>query len=268
MRYCVSGRQPYSVMKKADQVKVRWEDRDRIIDFVEKLPDKEIVLEVKELPQTQDFETWKMYHDKFAEFYIAAYDLSLAKLFNLEHIHWYWPFPITSFYELQEIIKLDPVYVVLGPPLFFDLEAVKKIIGNHIGIRLVCNNAKPEYLNFDKQPNFFGPYIRPEDVCYYEDYVEILEFYHENNLKKEETLLRIYKEDKMWPGNLALLIDNFNYHVDNRGIPKDFGEARTYCRQRCQDGGRCRLCQHLCEFSTALRKEKFRRRQEAKIDNN
>ena len=268
MQYCISGRQQYSVLNKTDQVKVRWEDRERIIDFVERIPTKEIILEVKGVPETKDFETWKMYHDKFAEFYIAAYDLRLVDLLNMEHIHWYWPFPITSFYELNEIVKLDPVYVVLGPPLSFDLEAVKKIIGEHVGIRMVCNNAKPEYLNFDKEPNFFGQYIRPEDVKYYEKYVDVLEFDHGNDLKKEETLLRIYKDEQFWPGNLALLIDNFNYHVDNRGIPEDFGKARTYCKQRCQSGGRCRLCKHLCEFSTALRKEKFRRRKEAAIDNN
>ena len=40
MRYCVSGRQPYSVMKRADEIKVAYADRDRIMDFVEKILDK------------------------------------------------------------------------------------------------------------------------------------------------------------------------------------------------------------------------------------
>ena len=67
-------------MKKADQIKVRWEDRDRIIDFVEKLPDKVIILEVKAVPEVKDFETWKMYTEKFKEFYIASHDLRLFEL--------------------------------------------------------------------------------------------------------------------------------------------------------------------------------------------
>jgi hypothetical protein len=35
MHYCVNGRQPYSVLKKADEVYVQHRDKDRIIDFVE-----------------------------------------------------------------------------------------------------------------------------------------------------------------------------------------------------------------------------------------
>ena len=40
MRYCVSGRQPYSVLKRADEVKVAFRDRDRIMDFVENINNK------------------------------------------------------------------------------------------------------------------------------------------------------------------------------------------------------------------------------------
>lgn len=267
MQYCVSGRQPYSVMKKADQIKVRWEDRDRIIDFVEKLPDKVIILEVKAVPEAKDFETWKMYTEKFKEFYIASHDLRLFELLNLEEIKWYWPYSITSYYELQEVLSLKPTYIKLGPPLCFDLPNVQKICGD-IKLRMVCNCARPDYLPDSlKLPQFFGQWVRPEDVPAYEPYVDAFEF-KTDDLKKEEALLRIYSEDKNWPGNLNLLLDNLNYHVDNRGIPEDFGENRTKCRQKCQSGGACRLCQRECEFSNALRKEKFRRRQEAEVDNN
>ena len=267
MHYCVNGRQPYSVMGKADQIIVKWQDRERIIDFVERLPDKEIVLELTEVPEAKEFETWNMYSEKFKNFYIASYDLRLFDLFDMENIQWYWPYPVTSYYELQQIISLKPSYIKLGPPLSFDLKNVKKLVGN-IKLRMVCNNARPEYLP-DKQnlPNFFGQFIRPEDINLYEKYIDVIEFKTED-LKKEETLLKIYKEDRNWPGNLNLLLDNLNFHVDNRGIPEEFGPARIECKQRCQAGGACRLCQRAFEFTDALRKEKYRRRKEADIDNN
>ena len=112
-----------------------------------------------------------------------------------------------------------------------------------------------------------GQFIRPEDIDTYAKYIDAVEF-KIDDLTKESTLLKIYKEDKFWPGNLNLLLDNLYYHVDNRGIPEEFGEVRMNCRQRCQAGRRCHFCQTAFEFSTALRKEKFRRREEAEIDNN
>ena len=274
MKYCIDGRQPYSVMKKADQIKVRYEDRDRIIDFVEKIPDKEIILELKEVPKVEDFATWKMYDEKFENFYIASFNLALYDLLNMEGIKWYWPYPITSYYELREVASLDPEFIQLGPPLSFDLENVKKIVGD-IKLRMVCNCARPSYLpDRLEQPQFFGQFVRPEDVPLYDPYVDAFDF-DCSELKKEETLLHIYKENQNWPGNLNLLIDNLNYNVDNRGIPEEFGQGRINCRQRCQSGGACRLCQRTCEFSNALRKEKYRREKEARdleqqteLDNN
>ena len=74
--------------------------------------------------------------------------------------------------------------------------------------------------------------------------------------EKEETLLKIYKDDKQWPGNLNLILTNFGVNVDNRAIPEQFGEARTQCRQVCQRGGRCRLCYTAINFSKALDRAK------------
>lgn len=267
VKYCIDGRQPYSIMKKSDQIKVRYEDRDRIIDFVERIPDKEIILELKEVPEVSDFATWRMYDEKFENFYIASFNLALFDILNAEGIKWYWPYPITSYYELREVLTLKPAYVQIGPPLSFDLENVKKIAGD-VKLRLVCNCARPSYLP-DEQglPQFFGQFVRPEDVPLYDPYVDAFDF-DSKDMKKEETLLHIYKDNQMWPGNLNLLIDNLNYNVDNRAIPEEFGKARVDCRQRCQSGGACRLCQRTFEFADALRKEKIRRRQEAEVDNN
>ena len=44
MRFCVSGRQPYSVIKRADEVKFNYNDKDKILDLVEKYPDKTVIL--------------------------------------------------------------------------------------------------------------------------------------------------------------------------------------------------------------------------------
>ena len=257
MKYCISGRQSYSVMEKADQIKVKYEDQDRIIDFVEKLPDKEIILELKSLPDKNVFKTWRMYDEKFANFYIALHDLNLYELLNAEGIKWYWPYPVTSYYELKEILKLCPSFIQLGPPLSFDLENVQKIVGE-IKLRMICNFSRPKYLpKNNKDPQFFGQWVRPEDVHLYEPYIEIFEFeFEEDGLKKEETYLHIYKDNKYWPGNLNLLIEQLNFNVDNRSIPEEFGKARIKCCQRCLYGRSCRICYNALNFSELMRKER------------
>lgn len=93
-----------------------------------------------------------------------------------------------------------------------------------------------------------GTYIRPEDIQYYEEYVDTLEFYSEFN-KQEETLFKIYKNDKKWPGNLKLIIANLKSDVDNRGLPEEFGKIRVQCRQNCMRNGACNFCETAFIFS-------------------
>ena len=74
----------------------------------------------------------------------------------------------------------------------------------------------------------YGPYIRPEDVDFYEKYIDHIEFITKS-LEKELTLIKVYKEDKQWPGNLNLLLDNLGENVDNRGFDARFAKNRTTC---------------------------------------
>jgi hypothetical protein len=178
MRYCVSGRQPYSIMKKADEIKVNYNDRDRIMDFVEKLPDKTIILDVP--GDEADWNTWYMYADKFAEFYIALHNLNRAHEFNDSGVKWYWPYPITSYYELKGILALNPYYILLGAPLVFDLEHVHNM--SNALIRIVPNVAYDSYI--PRADGICGHWVRPEDLKYYAPYVNSIEFVTDD-LEKE-----------------------------------------------------------------------------------
>lgn len=255
MKFCISGRQPYSVLKRADEVKVMYPDRDRILDFIENIPDKTIILDVPDVEA--DFKVWHMYDERFEAFYVALHNLARAEEFNGEGIKWYWPYPVTSFYELQSIIQLRPSYVMIGAPLSFDLEAVAQVVED-IPVRMVANVAKPQYLITNHQDyNITGQWIRPEDVDAYSEYVTTLEFDGvSNNLQKEEALLRVYKEAKMWLGNLNLLIDEFNYNVDNRAIPEGLVKARMNCGQRCMKDGICHRCYNSIILANRLRQYK------------
>lgn len=271
MRYCVSGRQPYSVIKKADEIKFQYNDRDRILDLVERFPDKTIILDVP--GAEENWELWKMYHEKFFEFHVALHDLNRVEEFNKENVNWYWPYPITSYYELDMIVNLHPSYIMIGPPLSFDLDQVNLHLYDpcddtkQIPLRLVANVAHPNYLPTNGMHGICGQWVRPEDTQLYSTRIQCLEF--ENvDLKQEETMLHIYKENRAWPGNLNLLIQKLNFNVDNRAIPEELGEKRMTCGQRCWRTGSCQLCVRAFAFAEEIRKEKERRNQTSIVDNN
>ena len=256
MKYCIGGRQGYPTLNKADQVKVEYRDKDRIMDFIEKIPDKTIILEVDDFVK-DDLQTLLMYKEKLNDFVLCFKDLNLAKVFKEFDFKFYWNYPITSYYELQGILALEPEYLLLGAPLFFDLEFISQY---NVKIRLVANVACESYI--PRENGIRGTWIRPEDVKVYEQYVDVLEF-KMCNLEQERTLLHIYKDNGNWPGNLNLLIQNLGFHVDNRAIPEEIGEVRVKCGQRCMRHGRCRYCETAFKFADELRKEHERRVMEA-----
>ena len=210
-----------------------------------------------------------MYSEKFQEFYVALHDLRRWNEFAEQGIKWLWPYPITSYYELHSILALRPAYVMLGAPLSFDLDRVRKLTDPlGVKVRMSVNQARPSYLPVvpDELSGVCGQWVRPEDVAAYEPYVDCFDFI-DVDLKQEEVLLHVYKDNGNWPGNLNLLIKNLDFNVDNRAIVEDFGIFRSHCGQKCFSGHPCRLCLRELEFAKQVRKEKIRRNQKIEIDN-
>jgi hypothetical protein len=272
MRYCVSGRQPYSVLKKADEIKVQFIDKDIIMDFVEKIPDKTIILDVP--GDEEDWATWAMYNEKFYEFFIALHDLSRAAEFNQANIKWYWPYPITTYYELGMIMNLHPSYVMIGQPLSFDLDRIVNHLyddcspenSKPVPLRMVVNVAHPRYLPTNGIHGICGQWVRPEDAAIYSTRIQCFEF-EDVDLKQEEVLLQIYKEHQTWPGNLNLLIKKLDFNVDNRAIPEELGERRMVCGHKCWSGSGCHFCVSALQFAEQVRKIHASKRQKTVIDN-
>lgn len=273
MRFCVNGRQPFTIIKKADEIKFMYQDRERILDLVEDYSNKTIILDV---PGNEgDWKLWEMYNEKFNEFYIALHDLSRASEFNKANIKWYWPYPITTYYELDMIVSLHPSYLMIGPPLTFDLDNIVphtyddniKDNATPIPLRMVVNVAHPKYLPDNGTHGICGQWVRPEDANVYATRINCFEFDECSSLKEEEILLDTYQKQE-WPGNLNFLIKRLNYHIDNRGISKELGQRRMTCGQRCWTTGNCHLCVNEFKFTDMLRKVHYERKEKDLFDNN
>lgn len=248
MKYCISGRQPKSILAKVDEIKMEYRDIDKIFDYMKEFPDKTFIIEI---PKDQNNIDWSLINNfnQSINLILALQNLNLAKYCVDSNIKFYWAYPISTWYELDSIIKLNPCYLFLTAPLSFDLNKVNK--KSNIPIRLCPNLAHDLYM--PRENGIFGPWVRPEDTDLYSQWVETFEFVADE-LSKEEILLHVYKDNKNWPGNLNFLLTNFNYDVDNRAIAEDFGEKRANCGQHCMEKNNCRWCENNIIFANHVKK--------------
>ena len=249
MKYCVSGRQQKSILSQADEIKIMYQDKEKLIDYIEEFGDKTFILEIpKEITSKEiNWDLYKTYSEK-VNFIFCLDNLNLAKDCRENNIKFYWAYPVFSWYEFRSIIMLKPCYISLGAPLSFSLKKVKE--KTTIPIRLCPNLAYDAYI--PRENGLYGTWIRPEDIDIYEDYVAVCDFVV-TELSKEATLLHIYKEKKQWPGNLHLLLTNFDICVDNRALPEEMGKIRVNCGQSCMEDGLCDFCQVAIKFANIIK---------------
>ena len=238
MKYCLSARQPDTILKKADEIKIDMRDFRAIPEFLEKYPNKTLILEMKnDIPEDFSWDMIKTYSE-ISDFYCAASNIDQIQECKFRGIKFYYKFAINSFYELKALKDLGASYILITSPLIFNLEKVKEY---EIPIRVTPNLAYEPYL--PHADGIIGGWIRPEDIKIYGKYIDTFEFYAEE-LKKESALYHIYAENGYWHGNLNLLIDNLNCDFNNDILfdADNFAKRRISCDQKCTKGSLCHYC--------------------------
>lgn len=249
MKFMVSCRQPLVFLKNAEEIRVDYIDIERLADFITNdwVSSAEIVIY---LPKDQiiNWNLINIYKDTL-KIIIAVEETSMIKTVHSYGYKVFWSYPASSFWELQGLLDLGVDQILLDAPICFELAKVKRMCGNRVELRMVVNKCMNEYMQ--RRNGICGPYVRPEDIEIYSDFIDHFEFDTDNSLQKEYTLYKVYAQDKQWPGNLNLLLTYLNADVDNRGfevVPVDdedekfFAHRRINCGQVCQAGGNCNLC--------------------------
>lgn len=251
MKYCLTSRQSKKYLTLADEILVECRDYRQIADLFIDYPDKMIILEIsnEEIDNKDFLKTVEEYAKASENFCCKIYNLLYINWFKNHNIKFYYGYPINSYYDLQGLVDIGVEYITITAPLTFDMNGLSKY---DTKFRMVPNVAYDAYI--PRQNGICGQWIRPEDIKYYEEGIYVFEF-EDANLDKERTLYEIYKKGE-WPGNINLLLTNFNIDADNRGLPDDLGETRANCRQRCMNRGTCHFCETAFMFEKALRKYK------------
>lgn len=245
MKFCLRNRQIGEYLQKADEIKMEYRDYKSIPDLFEKYPDKPIIVQIP-YHITADWNELELYKRMKPDNLICCISsMEDAEICKDLGIKFYCGFPITTYHELRWWIARGVEYVRLGAPLFFDLPNVVRITGK-TPIRAVANVAW-----YDSDPcddPKVGTWIRPEDVKLYENYISVIEFEDCDN-KKEQALYRIYAEQKNWPGEIGMIISNYNLPGLNRMIPPSFAEKRIRCGHKCQSKGTCHSCEYIIKLA-------------------
>ena len=263
----MSCRQPLVFLKEAEEIRVNYNDIDRLRDFVTEdwTCTADVVIHISK-NQLVDWDNINSYKDTL-NIIIAVENTSQIPEVKEKGYKVYWEYPVSNYWELRSILHLGVDQVLLDGPLCFNLYKVKAICGENVELRMVVNKCFNN--NLPQENGICGPYVRPEDIDLYSTFVDHFEFDSDNSIKKEYTLYKIYTKDKNWPGNLNLLLTNLNVDVDNRGFEvlpledeadeqqenKTFATRRMQCGQVCQGTSSCRLCEKYFNLINVIQKK-------------
>lgn len=253
MIYCLNSRQPAKYLQKVDEIKIEYRDRDSIPDLCEKYPDKTFILMHDKIAGDSELD-W----DKIKKWNILAHNrlvlsttsIAECKQAKENKIYFFMPYPVSSWSEATALKDLGVLYLVVGAPLFFDMEGMKML---NIPLRIIPNVTSLDGLPRENGVN--GIWVRPENIDDYEPYITSVEFICES-LQKEKALYRIYAEQKEWPGELEKIISGLNHPALNRLINPEVTAARLNCRQTCASPrGTCGLCYRALELAQIIKQE-------------
>jgi len=150
---------------------------------------------------------------------------------------------------LHGYMNLNPTSIYIAEDLGFELKTVAEMLhGRGIEVRCYPNVAQS---NWNETPALKKFFIRPEDISFYEPYVDVCEFFGDE--KKLNTYYKIYAKDKKWSGNLQEIIISLNGELDSRFIVPSFAKYRLKCGKRCLKGHGCQICEATERLSAALK---------------
>lgn len=173
--------------------------------------------------------------------------LKFAETLKEEEFNYFYDLMVDTWDKLAAAVTLGVSDVYICNEFAFSLKEIAKYChSRNIRIRVYPNVAQTSFKEIEGRNPLTKFFIRPEDIPFYEPYIDVLEFFVDQ-LDKQDVLYDIYKNQR-WQGNLSILIlglsenELFNYNI----LP-DFGENRVSCDKRCCLN-KCHICDRMMDF--------------------
>lgn len=253
MKYCLDYFNKSEYEYEVDEIIIDADDTGKhYAEFIDSHPDQRIIIricpdedklfavvdELVELAKTHKFTILVDYHEV----------VEFVPKFEKEGIPCYNGYIYNHWEEFNMALNSSATDIRISGELAFSLNKVAAM-AHEVGkkIRVIANNP---YEN-NVLPIYKHFFIRPEDVEYYEPYVDVIEF-SVGSLPKFDVLYKIYTKDKSWYGDLGELIYGLK-DIDSRCVLPTFSIRRMTCGRRCIKGTKCTLCESTIELSRAMK---------------
>lgn len=264
MRYCINYFNELEnkvLLDKVDEVVFfHFSKNESIKDFIEKYPNVDVVISLSFVRDydygdffMEKLEYFKDYVDRitFALDPREAFEPEVEEMKNYGY-KFYFHTPVRSFEEATAAKAAGACALLISGELFFKLDKVKQY---GLPIRFDITDIKALTDFHISSATYDEPsmcWIRPEDVDLYAEYIDTFELMY-SDMSQTEAFIRIYKEQKEWPGEMYLLfLGKMKKYTNtvNRMLNSELTKKRINCGRVCQTpDGKCRLCHRQFELA-------------------
>lgn len=257
MKVCLNANQDAAYIKKADMLYLQYEYKDNLEKLVEAQYDKEIIFQWLFDGENFELDLALILHVCELSKYrliIEVESIDEIKILKEKNpkIKCYINREVKTFFELNALIKLNVEYVILGAPLFFQMNEVKRK-----GVKILAYPNIAFNDGFYREDGAHGTWISPDGLHKYNSYINVIKFVATDK-NQEQALYRIYCENKTWPGEVSLIVHNFlNKKCSNILLPPNFTKFRLNCGQKCEINGRCKLCDNFIKYANPERLQTY-----------
>lgn len=261
MKYAREYDNTSKIIEQIDEIIFNYpkQNKDILKNYIQEHPNQRIILkfyeEEKENPNFMStiLEWKKEGMQNFSVLFPGHQSQEIQQTLKDAEISYFFGFPVDTWDVLHSFMKEGVSDIYITGQLGFELDKVRKVTRkNNIQIRVYPNLTQRDALNH--LPCLKSFFIRPEDVSFYEPYVDVFEL-----LGFHTTIDIIYQsyKDKRWYGRLREFIINFEDDFDTKYIPQLFGLKRPICQRKCLKGDRCRICDALTVLSETMKENNY-----------
>lgn len=279
MKYCFNYTRRSEVLHLLDEINIKFnpEELDVIFNYMLEHPHQRINAKIIEQQYVFKYDLLEKF-ENFKEEYpnidfaiiLPKYDLNLAQLCQQKELQFFFDVVVRDWETFNTFINAGVSDIYLVEQMMFEIkDAAVAAHKAGVKIRTFPNIAQRRYEETSSIKCFF---IRPEDIHLYEGLVDVMDIYTIEEIN-QDVVFEVYKDDKVWWGQLKELIVGLNNDIDGRYIIPRFGERRLNCGRKCFKGQRCDVCETVEQLSKNLEKagmiiqyEKEKKKKE--IDNN
>lgn len=253
MRYALHAWCDKKYLAKADEIIVKYKEKERILDYPDQYPQAAVTIQCFD-ENLEDID-WK-WLQAMKEQFQQGFSIGVNTIDGLHIAHEY-KIPayllkhINNFAELNRAYGAGACYFYVDQPLFSSINRLKEF---GVPIRWTPNlvDSSPGYL----LRILHGTWIRPEDIDKYDIIpgctVEFPQTQLTNGSTAEQSYFKFYHDDKEFDFDLGMLLPEFKgFNIENYLIDPNLAEARMNCGQRCEwrprGLGPCQICDRVAE---------------------